>query len=48
MRLILAKTIWSFDMRLEERSQDWLERCTVMRLWIKPELAVRLTQVERK
>jgi cytochrome P450 len=48
MRLILAKTIWSFDMRLEERSLDWLERCTVMRLWIKPELAVKLTPVERK
>ncbi|OTB09038.1 hypothetical protein M426DRAFT_316328 [Hypoxylon sp. CI-4A] len=47
MRLILAKIIWSFDLELEDRSQDWLEQCKVMRLWVKPELAVRVKEVVR-
>lgn len=47
MRLILAKFIWSFDMELEEKSRDWLDRCRVMRFWVKPELLVRLREVKR-
>ncbi|KAF7596239.1 hypothetical protein BBP40_002772 [Aspergillus hancockii] len=47
MRLILAKLVWSFDMELEERSWDWIDRCRVMRFWVKPDLAVRLREVKR-
>ncbi|CAI7600061.1 unnamed protein product [Penicillium crustosum] len=47
LRIILAKMVWSFDLELEERSQDWLSRCKVMRLWVKPELAVKLKKVIR-
>ncbi|CAG8902802.1 unnamed protein product [Penicillium egyptiacum] len=47
LRIIVAKMIWSFDLDLEERSQDWLSRCKVMRLWVKPELAVKLKDVVR-
>ncbi|KAI5371060.1 Putative cytochrome P450 [Septoria linicola] len=47
MRLIMAKLIWSFDMELDSKSEDWLERCRVFTLWDKPELAVRLTPVRR-
>ncbi|KAJ5588206.1 benzoate 4-monooxygenase cytochrome P450 [Penicillium hordei] len=47
LRIILAKMVWSFDLELEEKSQDWLSRCKVMRLWVKPELAVKLKNVVR-
>ncbi|RFU24287.1 hypothetical protein B7463_g12050, partial [Scytalidium lignicola] len=47
MRLIMAKIIWSFDLELETRSEDWMDRCRVMRLWWKPELAVRVREVVR-
>ncbi|KAF6220920.1 hypothetical protein HO133_002600 [Letharia lupina] len=47
MRLILAKIVWSFDLELQPGSRDWLRRCRVMRLWQKPELAVRVKEVER-
>ncbi|KAF3769441.1 benzoate 4-monooxygenase cytochrome P450 [Cryphonectria parasitica EP155] len=47
MRLIMAKILWSFDLELDQTSYDWLSRCKVMRLWVKPELAVRLRQVVR-
>ena len=44
MRLILAKLMWSFDMKLDVKSEDWLERCKVWTLWGKPELAVHVTE----
>lgn len=47
MRLILAKMVWSFDMELERSSEDWLERCKVMRLWVKPEMNVKVTEAVR-
>ena len=47
MRLILAKMVWSFDMELEARSQNWMDECKVMTLWAKPELAVRVKEVVR-
>lgn len=47
MRLILAKMIWSFDLELDPRSQDWSKECKVMLLWDKPELAVRVKEVVR-
>lgn len=47
MRLILAKLVWSFDFELMDKSKDWLDQCKVMRHWVKPELAVKVTQVIR-
>lgn len=47
MRLIIAKIIWSFDLELMPESNDWLKECKVMALWVKPEMAVRVTEVAR-
>ena len=47
MRLILAKMIWSFDLELDPKSADWMERCKVMTLWLKPELLIRMKEVVR-
>ncbi|CAG9996205.1 unnamed protein product [Clonostachys byssicola] len=41
-KLILAKMIWSFDIELDPRSEDWLEKNILYFLWDKPELYVRL------
>ncbi|KAK5174974.1 uncharacterized protein LTR77_000110 [Saxophila tyrrhenica] len=48
MRLILAKMIWSFDLELDPKSDDWMKRCKVNTLWEKPELAVRVKEVVRE
>ena len=48
MRLILAKMIWSFDMRLDSSSEDWMNRCKVKTLWEKPELKVHFEEVVRE
>jgi hypothetical protein len=42
MRLILAKMIWNFDIELDPRSENWLEKNVLYFLWDKPELYVRL------
>nr|POE96394.1 isotrichodermin c-15 hydroxylase [Quercus suber] len=42
MRLILAKMVWSFDMELDARSQNWMEDMRCSFFWKKPELAVHL------
>ncbi|KAF2758906.1 cytochrome P450 [Pseudovirgaria hyperparasitica] len=39
MRVILAKLLWHFDLRLAERSSNWAEQKTYI-LWEKPELYV--------
>lgn len=43
MRLILAKLIWNFDIDIDPRSEEWLEKNTAFLLWEKPDLWVRLT-----
>ncbi|KPM36017.1 Isotrichodermin C-15 hydroxylase [Neonectria ditissima] len=43
MRLILAKIIWNFDMRIDPNSKDWLQRNEAYFLWQKPELFVFLS-----
>lgn len=43
----MAKMIWTFDMELDDRSDKWLENCKVFTLWQKPELLVRLKEVQR-
>lgn len=47
MRLIMAKLLWTFDLELDPKSQDWIQGCKVFTLWDKPELLVKLTQVDR-
>ncbi|KAF2719460.1 putative P450 monooxygenase [Polychaeton citri CBS 116435] len=42
MRLILAKFVWSFDAQIDDTSMNWLARCKVMTLWVKPKLLVNL------
>jgi hypothetical protein len=45
MRLILAKTIFNFDMELVEESRNWVDNNKLYTLWFKPELHVYLTHV---
>lgn len=47
MRLILAKMIWSFDLELDPKSENWMKECKVKTLWEKPELAVHVKEVVR-
>lgn len=42
MRLILAKLVWNFDLELDPRSKNWLEKNVLRFMWDKPELYVRL------
>lgn len=48
LRLILARLLWTFDLELAPSSANWMERCKVKTLWVKPELSVYLTEVVRK
>ncbi|KAF2455341.1 benzoate 4-monooxygenase cytochrome P450 [Lineolata rhizophorae] len=45
MRLILAKTVFSFDMELAPESENWFSRNKVFSLWEKPPLMASLTAV---
>jgi hypothetical protein len=45
MRLILAKIVYSFDMKLANDSGDWIKQKFYV-LWDKPSLNVHLTPVE--
>lgn len=47
MRLILAKVIWTFDLKLDAKSEDWMQECKVLTLWSKPELLIQTTPVVR-
>ncbi|KAI1864031.1 uncharacterized protein JN550_009051 [Neoarthrinium moseri] len=47
MRLVLAKLVWNFNIRLSGDSSDWLERNKVHLLWDKPPLNVYLDPVAR-
>lgn len=44
MRLILARTIYNFDMSLEDSSVDWVNQRNFM-MWQKGPLRVRLSPV---
>ncbi|KAH8900750.1 putative cytochrome P450 monooxygenase [Thozetella sp. PMI_491] len=46
MRLILARIIFNFDMRLADESKDWLDQ-NVYVFWEKPSLPVFLTPAKR-
>ncbi|KAK2021586.1 cytochrome P450 [Colletotrichum zoysiae] len=43
MRLILARILWNFDLRLADESRGWAERSQVYTLWEKGPLKVFLT-----
>ncbi|KAK9413548.1 putative Cytochrome P450 [Seiridium unicorne] len=45
MRLILAKIIYNFDMKLADESRGWLETQKLYVIWDKPPLDVYLTPV---
>ncbi|KAA8647482.1 cytochrome P450 [Aspergillus tanneri] len=47
MRLILARLIYNFDMKLSTDSVGWMERQKIFFLWNKPPLHVYLTPVQR-
>jgi hypothetical protein len=42
MRIILARMIYNFDMKLAEPEKNWLDQDAFL-LWDKPALNVRLT-----
>lgn len=43
MRIILARVLWNFDLRLADESKDWLSRQKIYLLWEKSPLYVYLT-----
>ncbi|KAL2020295.1 hypothetical protein VTK56DRAFT_8523 [Thermocarpiscus australiensis] len=47
MRLILARVLWNFDMRIAEDSLDWMKRQRIYTLWEKGKLNVYLTPAVR-
>ncbi|KAH7065480.1 cytochrome P450 [Macrophomina phaseolina] len=47
MRIILARVIYNFDMKLAEGSEHWIDNQKVYFLWEKGPLYVHLTQVKR-
>lgn len=44
-RLILARLVWEFDMRIDESSMSWMEGQENFELWVKPDLNVHLQPV---
>ncbi|KAH8904718.1 cytochrome P450 [Coniochaeta sp. PMI_546] len=48
MRLILARVIWNFDMKIADDSLDWYSRQKIYLLWEKGPLNVFLTPVVRE
>lgn len=47
MRLILARVIWNFDMKIADDSLDWYSRQKIYLFWEKGPLNVFLTPVVR-
>lgn len=45
MRIILARVLWNFDMRIAEQSLDWMGKQRVFNFWEKGPLYVHLTSV---
>lgn len=43
MRLILARLVWNFDLKLADESRGWAEASKVFLLWEKGPLMVHLT-----
>lgn len=47
MRLILAKIVYNFDLKIADDSLRWLKDQKAYNLWDKPALNVYLTPVTR-
>ena len=47
MRIILARVLWNFDMRIAEESLDWMSKQKIYNLWEKGPLMVHLTPAKR-
>lgn len=47
MRLILAKVLFTFDLELEDKTQEWMKLQKVFTLWNKPSLFVKIRPVKR-
>ncbi|KAK4119116.1 cytochrome P450 [Parathielavia appendiculata] len=47
MRLILARVLWNFDLRIAQDSMDWMSKQRVYNFWHKGKLNVYLTPVVR-
>jgi cytochrome P450 len=45
MRLILARLVWEFDIRIDESSRNWMEGQENFELWVKPDLNIHLQPV---
>lgn len=43
MRLILARIIWNFDMKLADRDEKWIDHNEVYTIWEKKPLKVYMT-----
>ncbi|KAJ4390921.1 hypothetical protein N0V93_004520 [Gnomoniopsis smithogilvyi] len=43
MRLILARLLFNFDLRLEDESRDWISRSVPYNIWWKPPLRVSIS-----
>ncbi|OTB20736.1 hypothetical protein K445DRAFT_313217 [Daldinia sp. EC12] len=48
MRLILAKILYNFDMRIDDSCRDWIDRQNSFGVWEKPPLYIYLTPVSQK
>lgn len=45
MRLILARVVWNFDMRISDDSLDWMDKQRIYNLWEKGVLDVFLSPI---
>ncbi|GAM84465.1 hypothetical protein ANO11243_024610 [Dothideomycetidae sp. 11243] len=45
-RILFAKLFFTFDMKLDSKSENWFESCIVKTVWVEPPLLVHLTPVE--
>ncbi|KAK1978747.1 cytochrome P450 [Colletotrichum cereale] len=43
MRLMLARVVWAFDLRLDDQSRGWMDEQSCYTVWSKPSLMVHLT-----
>jgi len=43
MRLVLARMLWNFDLKIAEDSVDWMSKQRIYNLWEKGPLNVYLT-----
>lgn len=47
MRIILARVLWNFDLKIAEDSEKWQEQEEVYTLWLKGDLNLYLTPREK-